>query len=185
MNRKHIFQKVNGRGCYNDKENKKWDSLVKETQETVKTIADWNLHKSHQFGSLKTVLLVEGKTFVSGKHIDADWESSQTTWYYIGYCKNFALCLDITQVSSSIVSFSPSFEFLQVQKLLKNQDDRHDKTGWEYFENLLDFWLDEVFDIEDVKGAIDVESTVVSLEIAEILETGEVFGPVDADTNDD
>jgi hypothetical protein len=45
--------------------------------------------------------------------------------------------------------------------------------------------LNEVFDIEYVKGAIDVESTVISLEIAEILETGEVFGPVDADTNDD
>jgi hypothetical protein len=120
MNWKHVFQEVNGRGCYNYKENEKGDSLVKKTQETVKTITDRNLHKSNQFCSLKTILLIEGETLVSCKHIDAYWKSSQTTWYDICYCQNFALCLDITEISSPIVSFSPSFKFLQVQKLFEN-----------------------------------------------------------------
>ncbi len=79
MNRKHVFKKVNCGSCNNNKQNEKWDSLVKETQKTIKTITDWNLHKSDQFGSLKAIFLVECETLISGKHIDAYWESSQTT----------------------------------------------------------------------------------------------------------
>jgi hypothetical protein len=31
MNGKHVFKEVNGGSCNNDKENEKWDSLIKET----------------------------------------------------------------------------------------------------------------------------------------------------------
>lgn len=69
--------------------------------------------------------------------------------------------------------------------MFKYQNNRHHKTGGKYFKDLLNFWLDKVFDIEDVKGAIDVESSIISLETAQILKAGKIFGPVDSDTDED
>ena len=46
MNWKHVFEEVDDRSCNNDEEDEEGYSFVEETEETVETVTDRDLHEA-------------------------------------------------------------------------------------------------------------------------------------------
>ena len=126
MTAEHVFQKVYCWCCHNSEKNKQWDTFIEETEERIKTVTDRDLHQTYEFCSFESILLVECKVLISCEHVNTHWQSTKTSRDDVSDCQNFAFCFNVSKISSTVVSFGSSFEFFQVKKLFKNENDCHD-----------------------------------------------------------
>lgn len=175
----HVPQEVDDGSGHHNEQDEEGHPVEEPLEHRVEWEADEHLHEADQLGALVADAHVEGEVLVGGEQVEADGESAETAGNDVGQAQHSGFAVDVAQTALRAKALASALELLQVQELLEDHHDGHDKCGRDQGEQLLQSGPDQVLHVDDVELAVD------PLVEAEVLEAEEVVFPVDGDADDD